>query len=424
MRASALTPMRWGGHVKGADMACDARGFNQERLAEVQALFEGHFGAIGSDARVLVANAPGRSEISGNHTDHEGGHVIAGALDVSVLAIAVPNGTNTVRVIDAAFPPFEVTLDALEPRPEERVSSAGIVRGMAAALAETGRIPAGFDLASMSNIPAGGGLSSSAAVEALYGRVMEALWEGPEVSAVELAKMGQRTENLYFGKPCGLMDQLAVCLGGLAFMNFEDVARPQTAKLDFDFDAAGYALVLVDVGCDHAPFTDDYAAVPVEMQAVAKEFGHERLCEVAPDQFRARLPEVREKLGDRTLVRAIHYWYENSLVDRRWDALQAADIDTFLKLTRESGASSGMFLQNVSSGGSFQPAMAALGMAEHILAGRGAIRIHGGGFGGSIQCFVPLDILDEFMAQMDAWLGEGACRHYHIAEEGAHAAWR
>ena len=402
-------------------MALQTVGVDQSRIDEVIELFESHFGSLGG-RRALLAVAPGRSEIAGNHTDHEGGHVIAGALDVSVVAVAVPNGTNVVRVIDAAFPPFEVALDGLEAREDERVSSASIVRGMAASLAGTGRAPSGFDLASTSSIPAGGGLSSSAAVEALYGRVMEALWEGPAVSAVELAKMGQRAERDYFGKPCGLMDQLSVCLGGLAFMDFER-DEPRTAKLEFDFDAAGYGLVLVDVGCDHAPFTKDYAAVPVEMQAVAHLLGHERLCEVPREQFDAELPRVRKELGDRALLRAIHYWYENDLVDRRWDALNAHDVDAFLSLTRASGASSGMFLQNVSSGGDFQPAMAALGMAEHVLDGRGAIRIHGGGFGGSIQCFVPTGSLDGFIARMDAWLGQGSCRHYHIADEGAHATW-
>ena len=404
-------------------MADQVLGISEDRLAAVKQLFEQQFGPIG-DRRALVVNAPGRSEIAGNHTDHEGGHVIAGALDVSIVGIAVPNGTDTIRVIDADFPLFELDLKSgLEPKADEKVTGISLCRGMAACLAETGRTPAGFDLAKIGNIPAGGGLSSSAAVEALYGRVMEAFWEGPEITPVELAKMSQRAERDYFGKPCGLMDQLAVCLGGLAFMNFENPQIPQSAKLDFSFDDHGYALCLVDVGCDHAPFTDEYAAVPVEMQAVAKMLGHTRLCEVDKADFDAKLPEIRKELGDRALIRAIHYWYENDLVDRRWDALQAGDIDSFLKLTRDSGASSGMFLQNVSTGGDFQPAMAALGMAEHILDGRGAIRIHGGGFGGSIQCFVPVDQLDAFISQMDAWLGEGACRHYQISDEGARAQW-
>lgn len=404
-------------------MADTILGIAPERLEAVKALFEEHFGPIG-DCHALVVNAPGRSEIAGNHTDHEGGHVIAGALDVSIVGIAVPNGTDTIRVVDADFPLFELDLTSgLEPKNDEKVTAISLARGMAACLAETGRTPAGFDLAKIGNIPAGGGLSSSAAVEALYGRVMEAFWEGPHVSPVELAKMSQRAERDYFGKPCGLMDQLAVCLGGLAFMDFENPQIPQSSKLDFSFDDHGYGLVLVDVGCDHAPFTDDYAAVPVEMQAVAKMLGHDRLCEVDKADFDAKLPEIRKQLGDRALIRAIHYWYENDLVDHRWDALQTDDIDTFLKLTRESGASSGMFLQNVSTGGDFQPAMAALGMAEHILDGRGAIRIHGGGFGGSIQCFVPNELIYSFIKQMDAWLGEGSCRHYHISDEGAVAAW-
>lgn len=373
--------------------------------------------------RLLAVHAPARSEISGNHTDHEGGHVIAGALNVAIDGVAAANGTDRVRVASAGYPTFEISLDSLDEREDEHVTTAGLVRGMAACMAATGRTPAGFDLAMTSDIPSGGGLSSSAAVEAALGRVMEALWEGPEITPVELAKMGQFAENRYFGKPCGLMDQAAVCLGGLAFMDFEDAAEPRTAKLELDFDAAGYALCLVDVGCDHAPFTADYAAVPVEMQQLAREFGHERLCEVDPAEFDRLLPELREKLGDRAILRAIHYWRENELVDKRWDALTAGDIDRFLELTRESGASSAMFLQNVSTGGSFQPAMLALGLAERILDGRGATRIHGGGFGGSVQCFVPLDMVEDFTAQMNAWLGEGACVHYQIAEKGAHAAW-
>lgn len=391
-------------------------------LEVARELFEREFADVAHE-RLLAVHAPARSEISGNHTDHEGGHVIAGALNVAIDGVAAANGTDRVRVASAGYPTFEISLDSLDEREDEHVTTAGLVRGMAACMAATGRTPAGFDLAMTSDIPSGGGLSSSAAVEAALGRVMEALWEGPEITPIELAKMGQFAENRYFGKPCGLMDQAAVCLGGLAFMDFEDAAEPRTAKLELDFDAAGYALCLVDVGCDHAPFTADYAAVPVEMQQVAREFGHERLCEVDPAEFDRLLPELREKLGDRAILRAIHYWRENELVDKRWDALTAGDIDRFLELTRESGASSAMFLQNVSTGGSFQPAMLALGLAERILDGRGATRIHGGGFGGSVQCFVPLDMVEDFTAQMNAWLGEGACVHYQIAEKGAHATW-
>ena len=383
---------------------------NQAALAAARELFEKTFGEISSSAKVLAVHAPGRSEISGNHTDHEGGHVIAGALDVAVDGVAVANGTNVVRVIDANFPLVEVDLSDLSVREDERETTAALVRGMAFELAQTGRTPAGFDFASVCSVPAGGGLSSSAAVEAAYGRAMEALWEGPSIDPVELAKMSQFAENVYFGKPCGLMDQAAVCLGGLAYMDFEVPSEPKTAKLDFDFDKAGYALCLVKVGSDHADLTFEYAAIPDEMQAIAGEFGCKRLCEVDPAVFDAAVPQLRE----------------NGLVDKRWEDLVAVDIESFLVHTRASGASSAMFLQNVSATvGDVreQHAMLALGLAERILDGRGAARIHGGGFGGSIQCFVPLDLVDEFIARMDAWLGEGSCRKYSITEEGACATW-
>ena len=390
------------------------------------AFFTQEFGEPAPGARPLYVHAPGRSEVSGTHTDHEGGHVIAGSLDVAVEGIAVANGTDTIRVADEGFPTFEITLDSLEARDDERETSAALLRGMANQLAATGRTPTGFDFAFICTVPAGGGLSSSAAVEAAYGRAMEALWEGPEIAPVELAKMSQFAENCFFGKPCGLMDQAAVCLGGLAYMDFADAAEPKTAKLDLDFETAGYALCLVKVGSDHADLTDEYAAIPQEMQAVAAAFGKSRLSEVDPAAFDDRVDELREKLGDRAVLRAIHYWYENGLVDQRWEALNAGDIERFLALTRASGASSAMFLQNVSVPGHDvreQHAMVALGLAEHMLAGRGAARIHGGGFGGSIQCFVPTDLVDEFIARMDGWLGAGSCRRYAITEKGAYAAW-
>ena len=356
---------------------------NQTGLDRARALFEYEFGAIDADARVLYVHAPGRSEIAGNHTDHEGGHVIAGALDVSVDGIAVANGTNEIRIADDGFPTFSISLDSLAVREDELGTSEALVRGMAHEIASVGGTPSGFDFAFTCTVPSGGGLSSSAAVEAAYGRAMEALWGSDEVDPVTLAQMSQRTENNYYGKPCGLMDQAAVCLGGLAYMDFENTDRPATKKLKLNFEDHGYGLVLVKVGADHAASTDDYAAVPGEMQTVAAEFGKNRLCKVS-----------------------------------------RADIDAFLALTRASGASSAMYLQNVTAElGKSQPAMYALGLAEHILNGRGALRIHGGGFGGTIQAFVPVDMVDDFMARMDAWLGEGSCRHYAISESGAYAGW-
>ena len=386
-----------------------------ELLGHITELFEDAFGPLGSEA--LYVHAPGRSEIAGNHTDHEGGHVIAAALDVSVDGLARANGTSTVRVASEGYPAFELELDTLEARPEERGTTASLVRGMAHEVAARGGKPAGFDLAMTCTVPSGGGLSSSAAIEAALGRTMEALWGVEPAEPVALAQASQRTENNYYGKPCGLMDQAAVCLGGLAFMDFENAAEPQTKKLELSFDDFGYALCLVKVGADHA-------AVPGEMQAVAARLGHARLCEVDREAFDAQLPALREEFGDRAVLRCIHYWHENALVDERWRQLNIGDMQAFLELTRQSGASSAMFLQNVvASLGREQPAMYALGLAEHVLRGRGAARIHGGGFGGTIQAFVPLELADEFGTKMDAWLGEGSCRHYKVTDEGAYAAW-
>ena len=394
-----------------------------ETIDRVTQFFESSFGPL-EGKRALYVHAPGRTEVSGNHTDHEGGHVIAGSLDVAVDGIAVAREDNVVRIADEGWPMFEVTLDDLDVHQDELGTSASLVRGMAHEVAATGVEPHGFDFAFTCSVPSGGGLSSSAAVEAAYGRAMEALWGAPEIDPVTLAQMSQRTENNYYGKPCGLMDQAAVCLGGLSFMDFEDQAQPKTQKLDLNFEDYGYSLVLVKVGADHAASTDDYAAVPGEMQAVAAEFGKKRLCEVDPADFNAKLPQIREKLGDRACIRAVHYWYENGLVDKRWAALNKGDIMSFLTLTRASGASSAMYLQNVVAElGSSQPAMYALALAEHILDGRGAVRIHGGGFGGTIQAFVPMELIDTFIDQMNAWLGEGSARHYTITEKGAYAQW-
>ena len=388
-------------------------------------LFAERFGAAKSP--LLSVTVPARSEIAGNHTDHEGGDVIGGALDANVQAVCAANGTGTVRVESVGYGGFEIDLANLSVQEAERESTASLTRGMASELAATGREPQGFDLIMRSSIPAGSGLSSSAAVELAFGRAMEALWGGDGADAIDpvtLAKMAQRTENTYFGKPCGLLDQLAEALGGLAHMSFADPETPATEKLAFDFEDKGYALVLVNVGSDHSALTGEYAAVPGEMKAVAAAFGKERLCEVDPAAFDARVGGLRRELGDRPVLRALHYWRENELVLERWAALQAGDIDAFLALTRASGASSAMYLQNVSVGGAAeQPAMVALGLAERLLEGTGATRIHGGGFGGSIQAFVPVERVDAFCAGMDGWFGAGESRHYRFVSEGAGYQW-
>lgn len=389
---------------------------------EAKAFYAQTFGEP-SGERLLTVHAPARSEIAGNHTDHEGGHVIAGALDASIAGAAALNGTGNINVVSAGFPTLKIAIDDLDVHETERNTTAAFVRGIAHEMAETGRTPAGFNLALQSTIPAGGGLSSSGAIEATLARTMEMLWDGRTLNPVDLAYMCQRVEHTYFGKPCGLMDQLSIFLGGLSFMDFTEPDRPSNEVLDTNFEVFDHALCLVDVGCDHTQFNYEYVQVTREMQLVAQQLGHERLCEVDEDAFDEAVPALRDRLGDRAVLRAIHFWRENRLVDERWRALKAHDFNTFLERTKESGSSSAMFLQNVSTGGAYQPAMVALGMAERELGSHGAVRIHGGGFGGTIQAFVPLDMLEHFQARMDGWLGEGACRRYRISKMGAYAVW-
>lgn len=392
-------------------------GSTHEELAQV---FEKRFGS----APVLEVTSPGRTEIAGNHTDHEGGHVIAAAVDRAVHGLAAPNGQDRIRLLSLGFGEVEVALESLEAREEERNTTAALVRGMAALFAERGFTPVGFDLACKSDVLGGSGLSSSAAFELELGQTMNALWADGALAADELAMMAQRCEREWFGKPCGLMDQAAAALGGIQHMDFSRAGVLAADALDFDFGEAGYAICIVAVGADHAANTDDYAAVPAEMQAVAAELGADILSQVSEADVIAALPRLREKLGDRAVLRALHYYREERLVAERADALRAGNVEHFLELTRLSGASSAMYLQNVSVGGaSDQPSMLAIALAEELLGGRGAVRVHGGGFGGTIQAFVPLDAVEGFAAGMDAVFGEGACGVYNVDHEGARFQW-
>ena len=389
-------------------------------LERLRHSFAGRFGG----EPVLMVTSPGRTEIAGNHTDHEGGHVIAAAVDRAVTGLFRPNGTDAINLLSEGFGEVSVGLDDLAPREEERTTTAALVRGMASLFAERGYEPAGFDAACISEVLGGSGLSSSAAFELLLAQAMNALWAEGALPADQLAMMSQRCEREWFGKPCGLMDQAAAALGGFQHMDFSVPGVLAADALDFDLAEAGYAICIVAVGADHAANTDDYAAVPAEMQAVARALGAEILSQVSEADVLAALPRIREDLGDRAALRAIHYFREERLVDERASALRAGDVDRFLELTRLSGASSAMYLQNVSIGGSSeQPSMVAIALAEELLGGRGAVRVHGGGFGGTIQAFVPLDAVNEFSAGMDAVFGEGACGVYDVDPEGARFQW-
>ncbi len=377
----------------------------------------------GTGGELLLVRTPGRTEICGNHTDHEGGHVVAGAVDRHVWAIFSPSEGPCARIFSEGYGMAEVDVSDLSPNPEERGTSRALVRGVASAFAERGFEPHGFDAFLMSEVPMGSGLSSSAAYEVTVAAAANVLWAGGALSPVDLAVMSQHAENVFFGKPCGLMDQAAVALGGVQLMGFSDPGKVEAWPLDVDFGDEGYALCLVSVGADHSAKTDDYAAVPREMQDVARVFGQDRLCDVEEQDFLVRVSEVRGLLGDRACLRALHYWREERLVLERAEALGGHDIEAFLKLERDSGASSAMFLQNVSCGIEEQPSMLALALSEEYLRGRGATRVHGGGFGGTIQSFVPLERVGGYTELMDSVFGDGACGVYAIDHEGATAEW-
>ena len=360
-------------------------------------------------------SAPGRTEIGGNHTDHQLGRVLAGAVSLETVAAVAENGEDVIRVLSEGYPLCEIRLDDLAVRPEEFGTTAALIRGVAAG---TG-LKKGFDACVCSTVLPGSGLSSSAAFEVLLGTIASHL-SGAGLNAVEIAQLGQKVENEYFGKPCGLMDQMASSVGGIITIDFADPDRPVVEHLDFDFAACGHALCIIDSGADHADLTDEYAAIPREMKAVAAVFGKQVLREVDEDAFFARLGEVRAAAGDRAVLRAMHFFADNRRVTEQVAALRAGDFDAFLRLVNESGRSSWLYLQNVVPTGAtaHQELAAALALAAKLLGGRGACRVHGGGFAGTIQAFVPLDLLESFRAGMEAVFGAGSCHVLSIRPEG------
>ena len=385
--------------------------------------FERSFGSLEGREQLAVVS-PGRTELAGNHTDHEGGNVIAAAVDRYVKGLFSPSNGGVMRVQSEGYGLVEVGTGDLDAREDERGTTAALVRGMAAQFVARGYEATGFDAAIASDVLGGSGLSSSAAFELELGQAMNALWADGALPADELAMMAQKDEREWFGKPCGLMDQAAVALGGVQHMEFSDPTVLKAESLDFDFADHGFAVCIIAVGADHAANIDDYAAVPSEMQAVARALGKEILSQVSEDDVLAAIPSLREQLGDRAVLRAMHYYNEQSLVAARVEALKLGDIEQFLSLTRASGISSATLLQNVSVGGAAeQPSMLAIALAERLLDGNGAARVHGGGFGGTIQAFVPLDDVESFSAGMDAVFGKGACGVYGVDHKGARAQW-
>ena len=365
-------------------------------------------------------SAPGRTEISGNHTDHQHGCVLAAAVNLETVADVTLNGADVIRVCSEGYAPVEIDIRDLSIREAEKNTTAALIRGVAAAFAARGAVLHGFDAAVRSTVLPGSGLSSSAAFEVLIGTILNELFFEKKLSAVEIAQIGQYAENVYFGKPSGLMDQTASSVGGMVFIDFADPAKPIVERLDFDFSAAGHALCIIDSGADHANLTHEYAAIPQELRAVCAQFGKEVLRDIPEAEFFAALPRLRGTVPDRAILRAIHVYQENKRVLRQAEALRAGDFDTFLHLATESGRSSWMYLQNITPAGEteHQAVAVALALCDTLLGGRGAFRVHGGGFAGTVQAFVPMDLLEQFKSGIEAVLGEGSCHVLSIRPEG------
>ena len=387
---------------------------------QMKTALDNGFAAAFGGAPERYFSAPGRTEIGGNHTDHQRGRVLAGAVNLDTVAAVKCNGTNVIRIQSKGYPLSVVDLSNMEPVADEINSTPALIRGVAARFAQLGCKVEGFDAYCESTVLPGSGLSSSAAFEVLVGTIVNHLFFEGKVSQPEVAMIGQYAENVFFGKPCGLMDQTASAVGNLVTIDFFEQGKPVIEPVAFDFASCGHALRIIDSGADHADLTDEYAAVPGEMKAIAAFLGKEVLTEIDEAAFYAAIPEIRKACGDRAVMRAIHFYQENARVPQQVAALREGDFDKFLSLVKQSGYSSYMYLQNVIPAGykAHQDVAVALALCEHYLEGRGAYRVHGGGFAGTVQAFVPNDILDSFVAGIDGALGAGACHVLSIRPHG------
>ncbi|MCI1954836.1 MAG: galactokinase [Oscillospiraceae bacterium] len=392
-----------------------------ERIAGALEEFETLFGA---DRDVRIFSAPGRTEIGGNHTDHQGGRVLAAGVDLDAVAVASRAEGGEIRVKSRGFPEDALNAGDLARKPEEEGGSKAIIRGICKGFADRGYKIGGFHAYTTSNVLAGSGLSSSAAFEVLIGTAVNGLFCRNEVPPLAVAQIGQYAENEYFGKPCGLMDQAASAIGGFALIDFSDAENPRAEKIPFDFSKCGCRLCMVDTKGSHSDLTPDYAAIPAEMKQAAACFGKKLLSQVDEAEFYSRIPAVRAAAGDRAVLRAMHFFSENARVLKEAAALKAGDFKAFKRLVLESGRSSFQYLQNVYSPSHVaeQGVSVALALCERLLADRGgAWRVHGGGFAGTVQAYVPNAFLAEFTREMEAVFGKGSCRPLAVRPVGGAA---
>ena len=365
-------------------------------------------------------SGPGRTEIGGNHTDHQHGRVLCGSVDMDMLACAAPNGKNIIRIQSEGYPALEIGLDGLSVREEEKNTSAALVRGVAARVRELGFTLAGLDACVTSTVLSGSGLSSSAAYETLVGNIFNHFCCKDKLDPVTIAKIGQYAENVYFGKPCGLMDQMGSSVGGAVFIDFNDPANPVVERVDYDFTRSGHALCIVDTASSHGDLTDDYADITKEMGAVAAHFGRTVLRDVPLEDFHAAVPALRQECGDRAVLRAMHFYSDDRRAVQEAGALKKGNFEAFLNMVNASGLSSSLCLQNTWS--IHDPRQQAIPLAltagEYLLDGMGAIRVHGGGFAGTIQAWVPEEYLTVFKNGIEGLFGPGKCHVLHIRPVG------
>jgi len=389
-----------------------------ESIENMQKEFEAIFG----HASKRAFTSCGRSELIGNHTDHQHGMVLACGVNLSAVALAAPSDRNEIRLVSKGFPTCSVMLDALEPDPNEYGTTTALLRGVLSGIVQRGANPFGLDIYLVSNVLSGSGLSSSAAIEVLLAGVMEGFYLDGDLDEIALAMIGQRAENVYFGKPSGLLDQMACALGGIQFFDFADPAVPIAERVNFDFAKSGHSLVIIDSGADHANLTDCYAAITRELSSVDSFFGATALRDVSEDDFYASLPVLRRLFGDRAVLRAMHVFDENKRVLIAKAALEQNDFNTFLAALNASGESSYTMLQNVIAEGheNAQAVAFTICYAKKLLNGKGAVRVHGGGFAGTVLAIVPNEMLDDFCADMERVLSPGACHPLSVRKRGVY----
>ncbi len=372
------------------------------------------------DQDVALFSSPGRTEIGGNHTDHQGGKVLAAAINLDGIGIASKK-KDVITIKSDDYPLIEVNIADLDMVESEKGSSAGIVRGMCQGFKQHGYEIGGFDLYMTSDVFSGSGLSSSAMFEAMIGTILNAFYNDNRMDSIEKAQISQYAENVYFGKPCGLMDQMAICVGNFVYIDFKDKLKPVVSKIDYDFASSHYALCIVDTKSSHDDLTDEYAAIPSEMKKIASYYHKEVLSQVNEDDFYHDVSKLRTACGDRAVLRAMHYFSECHVVDEEKEALEHKDVKSFLMGVTKSGNSSFKYLQNIyaSKAPDTQGVSFALALSEHIMKDQGVARVHGGGFAGTIEVFVEEAILPTFITEMNRNLGEGSVHVLKIREQGA-----